>query len=842
MSLVKSKSFKSYINEIKEQINNEIIDYTKFKELLSNKNIEKGSTYFFHSNYRLFREQSKAIILSIQQIFNTIRDSTKIYNLILEYCHYLFNNYTILIHIYNYINNYKLGTTKRKSKSNLEHNFYKYINTIKEEEYTKEIATFNDYDYYLLYKFNLNIHNNTDENVLNIDVSSISPEFLENYNLNNKDLETSLTQVFEILPSIRQPESIHSINVILINITTFIKCIIYNNITSNIIPFTVYMMNNILTVININLIDSEIKLTEKLNSTIETLNDTYKSSLKSIFKDLHKLIIIYNKLSDDIKENNINVNILLCELIFKYCYYLFHNCIIINDIMKFKSKSRAVSINLQKFYNSVDTNKNSNYTESIDTFIKYNNYIKKLFNNKIYLIDINSNISFVKIQFNIVFKSINRTNLLNFSLINETTNTNDIDLYIYNKSKYPLLDVVTIIISTIIYQIINSIYIKQKLSYVTIPQYTSNCWQIAMITGIAYSDLSKKLLLNSRETSYSEHIFNKFIYYIIDNVTNNFKKYDENVKSDCEIFKKFYDIQFPLIHDIIESNFDKSELNDMLKVIYYKCYKSQDYDKNIKEMKIYIDNNILIYSYFVILRVVFNKLMSKSVNPLTVRIDTEERFISTINRLIDNLSYDTDTYKYGIRTNHIYLLSYYYNLLNINNTFYYYKKEGDIYSVNPHINYFNENPDVLIFQNSNDISSSNINKRIIHEFKNIGNSEINFNEAKYKLDFIFLNNDFSYSTDNCGHSICAIHYNGKQYIYDTTHTLNRINCSGYDNDFKIPCSLIKQDWINLKGCYKSNQCTFIKIDKEQLKSERNRYESLCFSDKIDNTIYVYVKI
>jgi hypothetical protein len=42
--------------------------------------------------------------------------------------------------------------------------------------------------------------------------------------------------------------------------------------------------------------------------------------------------------------------------------------------MEFKSKNRVVSINLQKFYNSVYTNKNSNYTESIDTFIKYNNY------------------------------------------------------------------------------------------------------------------------------------------------------------------------------------------------------------------------------------------------------------------------------------------------------------------------------------------------------------------------------------------------------------------------------------------------------------------------------------
>ena len=40
----------------------------------------------------------------------------------------------------------------------------------------------------------------------------------------------------------------------------------------------------------------------------------------------------------------------------------------------------------------------------------------------------------------------------------------------------------------------------------------------------------------------------------------------------------------------------------------------------------------------------------------------------------------------------------------------------------------------------------------------------------------------------------------------------------------------------------NNQNTFIKIDKEQLKSERNRYESLCFSDNLDNIIHVYVKI
>ena len=46
---------------------------------------------------------------------------------------------------------------------------------------------------------------------------------------------------------------------------------------------------------------------------------------------------------------------------------------------------------------------------------------------------------------------------------------------------------------------INNIYIKPniKIKYMTIPQYKNICWFIAILTGITYSDNSKKLLLNN---------------------------------------------------------------------------------------------------------------------------------------------------------------------------------------------------------------------------------------------------------------------------------------------------------------------------------------------------------
>ena len=67
-----------------------------------------------------------------------------------------------------------------------------------------------------------------------------------------------------------------------------------------------------------------------------------------------------------------------------------------------------------------------------------------------------------------------------------------------------------------------------KDAYITIPQYFGNCWYISMLTGICYSDLSKKLLLSKigdeanlkkllETSSKTDKILIKTVNYIIKN-------------------------------------------------------------------------------------------------------------------------------------------------------------------------------------------------------------------------------------------------------------------------------------------------------------------------------------
>jgi hypothetical protein len=49
----------------------------------------------------------------------------------------------------------------------------------------------------------------------------------------------------------------------------------------------------------------------------------------------------------------------------------------------------------------------------------------------------------------------------------------------------------------------------------TIPQYKNICWFIAILTGIAYSDNSKKLLLNNPHRALIINIKNLMILFFI---------------------------------------------------------------------------------------------------------------------------------------------------------------------------------------------------------------------------------------------------------------------------------------------------------------------------------------
>ena len=126
-------------------------------------------------------------------------------------------------------------------------------------------------------------------------------------------------------------------------------------------------------------------------------------------------------------------------------------------------------------------------------------------------------------------------------------------------------------INQLLFQILNIINVfinKPRTQYetidtfITIPQYVGNCWYISMITGICYSDRSRKLLQKSFTSSRGKieikeddihydkiisantnNLFINFIKYVIYNITSKQLYYKSPLEKNCEYFKQFKDNQ-----------------------------------------------------------------------------------------------------------------------------------------------------------------------------------------------------------------------------------------------------------------------------------------------------------
>jgi hypothetical protein len=357
-------------------------------------------------------------------------------------------------------------------------------------------------------------------------------------------------------------------------------------------------------------------------------------------------------------------------------------------------------------------------------------------------------------------------------------------------------------------------------NYITIPQYLDNCWYISMLTCMTYSDLSKQLLINkiginnnekkinllSETIDNSSKTFIKMIDYLITNITNDHKKYS-NIDNDCG-----YLIYFK--HNLMEYIYQK--YNEL------KNNKELDYSHDFYDGK----NN----SYY---KILYDNL--KDINYLD---DINEKLI--IAKKITVCIYISQYL----------ILNTFYNIFNITTLYLY--KFNSYYKRQKNIEYKQEqtlkSPDIIFI----DILSEDIlpkNNLEYFDAKLITKLDIDtiiYNGYKYKLDYIIHHSDDMQTCENSGHVISAIHYNGKQYYYDSGFSQITIKCK--DDYIRTPCTLIQHNWINdinskeEKCLYSIKKCFYKLHDKNSQELNKNiiKEDNKCFNN-LYNIICAYIK-
>ena len=398
---------------------------------------------------------------------------------------------------------------------------------------------------------------------------------------------------------------------------------------------------------------------------------------------------------------------------------------------------------------------------------------------------------------------------------------------------------------------INDLEIKNGISlggndYITIPQYTTVCWYISILTGMCYSDNSKKLLLNrinesNYNTNYINDKFINIIKYIIENITNDHKRYSDNITDNCDFFVYFKN---NLLDFLLE------KLNKLRETIHNELI----YAPTNKDKQIIFENNftdVFVNNDYYFIYLLLNYINAKKDGNYNTMLSQE----ITISDLIKtNKSLGINTYGYLI-------LNTLYNIFNVNTLFIYHisdkykkfknhKNHVDNPADNPA-----DNPDIIFIQEidsseetiSDNISSSS-NVENIPDITYTNNKDnIIYNGNNYKLDYILyntINTETCDITTGCGHCISCIHYDNIKYYHDSRYPLHEIICNN-DINIRIPCSLIRQDWNNNTNTYFTTDKCFtrdadISSDAFNIEKKIMVSEQYIFSNKT-NLIRVYVK-
>jgi hypothetical protein len=446
------------------------------------------------------------------------------------------------------------------------------------------------------------------------------------------------------------------------------------------------------------------------------------------------------------------------------------------------------------------------------------------------------------IEFNKLFYNINETDYITDPLHFHIEYDKLKELFL-NDEKSFLNDLKELLfkILTQLYKINEPTTIIDKNSYITIPQYEGICWFISFLTALTYSDRNKKLLIKKydeiktivlddldkikADTSYII-IFNTLVYYIINNVTKDFKTYNaHDMESNCNIFTNFKKYPILFLKKLINS------VDDLCKIqVIEKIKKSEKPDTLFSSLSKRLFNSPSTKYETEITKYYENKLLT---NPLNTN--------SYIYNAILRKSYGMFSYYYSI-------IKMFYSFLNIRCMYVYkikdkyFKLKGDI-----DLDY-----DIIIIDNALNIMYDNVIEHIedvTTEILNKKNSII-YNKNKYELDYLLHGSDLNKTGDDFAHCISAIHYKDEEYYHDSSNKFTYKKCKKDENIY-IPCSLIKEKWknkIDTNTCYRLAKCTYnieykdTTIDPKINDIIRNSiYRNICFT-KDTRYRLCYVKV
>lgn len=387
-------------------------------------------------------------------------------------------------------------------------------------------------------------------------------------------------------------------------------------------------------------------------------------------------------------------------------------------------------------------------------------------------------------------------------------------------------------------------------SFITIPQYQGICWFISFLTSICYSDKSKNLLLSKRSennpnicdintllTDYNNlntsftanNIFTTLVYYIIDNITKKFIRYNNILSNKC-------------------------------KCKLYNCFQ-----------KLPIFFLIKLYNEFVIkesrrstssFSVVSTKLFSSSIPssiPLLKNSGISTNYLSNIYTILNKKSIvklaDIEPHT-GLYNTDIAIYIHLYKLLNIDALLLFAISETTYYIQQSIKDNIPQSPDVILISKLLDTELDTIKKsKYTTQFKHgnnsiqYGDSTITYNDILYDLDYIIYNSDYNGTCINCGHSVCCIQYNNEEYYYNSGFVA-ATNYDCPDNKIRIPCSLIKKKWNTSSEAHRKknthfclNQCNHVNVDIQDTSYKITKHLStsnICFKYN-GNIIFGYVK-
>jgi hypothetical protein len=324
-----------------------------------------------------------------------------------------------------------------------------------------------------------------------------------------------------------------------------------------------YLFNDYLDNININnhsmIIENLLELFKEKKEKRPEVNliNFIKSLISQYITQL--LDIVFNFDDDIIKSNSTIIyyfNYSIYKSILILYSYEFYLTMINNYINKYEN---TIFVNFIKYIidNDIDIVDNSDYEsirdikeaiqvkkqhtcvikqdtkENISLMTKVYKIIIKKFIKEILLID-----NIEKLSLNII-KIFAESNIIHYSI-----NTNNINTKLRN-TQY-------------MYLIIKNYLIVTKISvsnnYITIPQYMGICWYVSILTGMCYSDASRKLITSKFEDlnakldnldnpiKKSDKSFIDAIIYIITNITNKKLTYGsdsepEDSEQKCDIYK-----------------------------------------------------------------------------------------------------------------------------------------------------------------------------------------------------------------------------------------------------------------------------------------------------------------